>query len=160
MAKGKAGTARVDADFAARLREAMAWAQARPATLAELVAVHRVTVSKWRAGEVPDDVNLAKLARALDVNRAWLATGRGSMHDPDGSGTLTGAVAPGADPSVSALTSFVGLEPEQRLVGAILEVAQADQRGDVLPVTRLIALLQAVFDAGVEAASAQRGTRP
>lgn len=151
MARGKNGSAGLSPNFAARIKEAMAWAQIRPAQLAELVSVHRVTVSKWRNGEIPDDVNMAKLARVLDVNRAWLATGRGSMHDAEGGPPTKGAVAPGADPSVFALTMGVALAPQQRLLGAILEVAQADQRGEPLPVVRLIALLQAVFAAGVEA---------
>lgn len=146
--------------FAARLRDAMAWAQVRPATLADLVSVHRVTVSKWRTGETPDDVNLAKLARVLDVNRGWLATGRGSMHDADAGPAQRGEVAPGADPAVVGLTGGIKIEPQQRLLGAILEVAQADQRGTALPVTRLIALLEQVFAAGVEAGGGPPARRP
>lgn len=160
MARGKNGSAGLNANFAARIKEAMAWAQIRPAQLAELVSVHRVTVSKWRNGELPDDVNLAKLARVLDVSRTWLATGRGSAHDADTVKATKGAVAPGADPSVLALTSWVKLEPQQRLLGAILETAQADQRGEPLPLARLITLLEAVFAAGVEAGGALRVQQP
>jgi transcriptional regulator with XRE-family HTH domain len=146
-----------DRGFAARFRQAMVWAQMRPSTLAELMDVHRVSVSRWRAGQRPDEMNLGKLARFLDVNTAWLGTGKGSMHDPE-----SGRPSPkrGPDVDVSTLTAGVDLAtlpPEQVLLSAILEVAQRAQTGTGCPLERTVWWFRQVYEAGRRAGGKSGG---
>lgn len=48
--------------------------------LAELVPSHKVTVSKWRGGQVPVDARIERLATLLGVQAKWLKTGEGERY--------------------------------------------------------------------------------
>lgn len=66
-----------DAAFKRRLIEAMDAARIRPTALADRLGVHATTVSRWRAGEIPEAGTLTALASALAVRVDWLKTGKG-----------------------------------------------------------------------------------
>ena len=66
-----------DEGFGARLREAMSRAGVRPGDLARTMGVHPVTVTRWRRGELPDDLRLPQLASCVGVALMWLKSGEG-----------------------------------------------------------------------------------
>lgn len=144
-----------DLGVGTRLTRAMTWAGVRPSTLAETLGVARGTVARWRAGDRPDATNLQAVSRALDVSHRWLVAGVGSMHDLE-TAPPRPALPPRPstvprqfDPPVAAVTAGVtGFEPERGLLLAILEVAQADQQQEHIPMGRRIALLQMAYAAG------------
>jgi len=68
---------RRDEGFAARLSEAMRRRDIRPGELAKAQEVSPGTVSRWRAGECPDDLRFPSLATYLKVPEEWLKTGAG-----------------------------------------------------------------------------------
>jgi hypothetical protein len=49
----------------------------RPSALAKAQKVSPGTVSRWRAGECPDDLRFPSLAAFLRVGEEWLKTGAG-----------------------------------------------------------------------------------
>lgn len=67
-----------DEGFAKRLREVMDRERVRPKDLAKGQHVNPVTVSRWRRGEVPDDLRLPLLAARLRTTVEYLQTGQGS----------------------------------------------------------------------------------
>src|SRR3954466_14741968 len=68
---------RRDEGFGLRLIEAMDRAGVRPSVLAKAQNVSPGTVSRWRAGECPDDLRFPSLAAFLGVGEEWLKTGAG-----------------------------------------------------------------------------------
>lgn len=74
--------ARQDEGFGTRMRESMDAARLRPGELARVCGVHSVTVSRWRRGELPDDLRLPQLAQCLGVAVEWLKTGQGPRTVP------------------------------------------------------------------------------
>ncbi len=79
---------RRDEGFGRRLVEAMTTARVRPGELARRVEVLPQTVSRWRSGELPDDLRLPQIAAVLGVREEWLKTGAGE-RSPEAQG-LTG----------------------------------------------------------------------
>ncbi len=81
MAVAQERRVRRDAGFGQRLTEAMDRRKVRPGELALSQAVGAGTVSRWRAGECPDDLRLPALATYLRVPEEWLKTGGGALPD-------------------------------------------------------------------------------
>lgn len=75
-----ARSVRTDREFAKRLRVAMEEAEVTPTALAEAQEVSTQTVSRWRRGELPDDLRFPSLAANLRVHANWLKTGQGEMN--------------------------------------------------------------------------------
>lgn len=71
----------LDVEAGRRLVAAMEWRRITPSALAEQGEWERATVSRWRAGKVPDENNLRRLETILRVPRQWLKTGIGAMTD-------------------------------------------------------------------------------
>lgn len=72
---------RSDVEFGKRLRVAMAEAGVSATDLAKNQGVRVQTVSRWRRGELPDDLRLPALADLLRVSLNWLKTGQGTPTD-------------------------------------------------------------------------------
>ena len=53
----------------------------RPGELAKAQGVSPGTVSRWRAGECPDDLRFPALAGYLRVPEEWLKTGAGELEE-------------------------------------------------------------------------------
>ncbi len=70
---------RRDEAFGQRLTEAMERRDVRPGELAKAQNVSPGTVSRWRAGECPDDLRFPSLAAYLRVPEEWLKTGAGNV---------------------------------------------------------------------------------
>jgi transcriptional regulator with XRE-family HTH domain len=69
-------------DFAGRLVAAMKEKRLKNPAVAEALGVHAGTVSKWRSGlQMPDDEQLAKLARFLGKTVIWLRYGDDIVSD-------------------------------------------------------------------------------
>jgi transcriptional regulator with XRE-family HTH domain len=77
---------RTDPEFGRRFRLAMESAGVSPGQLAEEEKVRPQTVSRWRRGELPDDLRMPRLARRFRVSEGWLRSGEGTGggHPPAG----------------------------------------------------------------------------
>ncbi|MBK8006735.1 MAG: helix-turn-helix transcriptional regulator [Gemmatimonadetes bacterium] len=77
---------RTDPEFGKRFRLAMEYAGVAPGDLAEAEHVRPQTVSRWRRGELPDDLRLPRLAALFRVEAEWLRTGQGPAPGITGTG--------------------------------------------------------------------------
>lgn len=97
--------------------------------LAKLEGVGDGTVSRWRKGELPNELRLPRLAAHLSVREEWLKTGQepmrplpsqnGTTHTADGhSGARAGdsATAAVAGPSIERMLQALSLRIELALV--------------------------------------------
>jgi len=69
-----------DSGFGRRLKQAMAEEDMQAKRLAELEKVGVGTVSRWRRGELPDELRYPSLASHLGVRVNWLKSGQGTMR--------------------------------------------------------------------------------
>jgi transcriptional regulator with XRE-family HTH domain len=106
-----------DEGFARRLREVMERERIRPRDLAKGEKVNPVTVSRWRSGEVPDELRLPGLAKRLQTSPEYLKTGQGA---PFVERTTQPAPERPASPSEAA-------RPERAADKATLEVFEEGQ---------------------------------
>lgn len=77
---------RTDPEFGKRFRLAMEYAGVSPGDLAQVERVRPQTVSRWRRGELPDDLRLPRLAERFRVDVEWLRTGQGQAPGITGTG--------------------------------------------------------------------------
>lgn len=71
-----------DPGFGSRLCLAMARRGIKPGELARRMPAAGQSVSRWRKGEWPEAVRLARMADVLSVSLNWLTTGQGAMDAP------------------------------------------------------------------------------
>jgi SOS-response transcriptional repressor LexA len=89
--------------LAKRIAEALADAKMKPIELARSVGVGRATVSLWLSGHTKkiEGPNLTKVARALNVDAHWLATGEGKKRPRSGHNVEIGPEIRGQVPLIS-----------------------------------------------------------
>lgn len=116
------GKRRVQSDsaFGHRLKLAMSLVDMEAGQLAKLEGVGSGTVSRWRRGELPNELRLPRLAAALRVRLEWLKSGQEPMHaDPGHNGAGTRRPYEGQRPPASSYEALRVLE--LRLELALIE---------------------------------------
>lgn len=123
--------AKPDPEFAGRVRELMALKRLRPSTLADLMGVNKVTVSRWRRGELPEPFYLSLLAEHLGTTVEHLKTGAGAQMEgepiplavPD-SEPLAGEARQVAHEAIRAMCGRSSV-PSTEAIGWVIRVLEA-----------------------------------
>ena len=111
---GHLGKRRVqrDLEFGRRLKQAMSAEDMEAGKLAELEGVGDGTVSRWRKGELPNDLRLPRLAGHLRVREEWLRTGQEPMraapnHNGVSHAPMTVREPPASTPTAAEIKALV-----------------------------------------------------
>jgi transcriptional regulator with XRE-family HTH domain len=123
---------RRDEEFGNRLTKAMDDLPIKPSALARELGVTDVTVSRWRAGQLPDRDRVPQLAQILGVSEAWLWRGN-----------------EGAQSASALAQSPLQANILSRVFGRVVGEVTVASRGGAVPLEVAMRALARLYDAAV-----------